>query len=45
MELGFNYSVLKQVNPSVFPVAGGFGPTGLQQTFGMSVNWHLRPIE
>jgi hypothetical protein len=45
MEVGFNYSLVKQANPGVSPVAGGIGPTGLQQTFGMSVNWHLRPIE
>jgi len=45
MEVGFNYSLLKQVNPGVAPIAGGLGPIGLQQLFGMSVNWHLRPIE
>jgi len=45
MEVGFNYSLLKQANPGVSPIAGGLGATGLQQSFGMSVNWHLRPIE
>ena len=44
-ELGFNYSLLDQVNPAVCPIPGGCGGLGLQQSFGMTVNWHLRPVE
>ena len=31
-----------RINPATCPVAS-CGGTGLQQTFGMTVNWHLRP--
>ena len=44
-ELGFNYSLLDQVNPAVCPIPGGCGGLGLQQSLGMTVNWHLRPVE
>jgi hypothetical protein len=44
-ELGFNYSLLNQNNPAVCPIAGGCGAVGLQQSFGMTVNWHLRSVE
>jgi hypothetical protein len=42
--IGFNYGLQKQYNPVVCPVTS-CGVTGFQQTFGMTVNWHLRPIE
>jgi hypothetical protein len=45
MELGMNYSLVKQSNPPVCPVVGGCGTASLQELFGMTVNWHLRPIE
>jgi hypothetical protein len=44
-EVGFNYSVVKQDNPAVCPIVGGCGTATLQQLFGMTINWHLRPIE
>ena len=40
--LGLNYGLQQQNSPAVCPVAN-CGSTGLQQTFGMTVNWHLRP--
>ena len=43
LEINFNYGVTRQNNPTICPVVAGCGGTGLQQTFGMSVNWHLRP--
>lgn len=43
LQINFNYGATKQNNPAICPVAGGCGGTGLQQTLGMSVNWHLRP--
>ena len=43
-QVGFNYGLLKQVNPAVCPVAS-CGVTGFQQTIGMTVNWHLLPVE
>ena len=45
MELGLNYSLVKQSNHPVCPVVGGCGTASLQELFGMTVNWHLRPIE
>jgi hypothetical protein len=42
--LGLNYGVTKQDNPAACPVAN-CGITGFQQTFGATVNWHLRPTE
>ena len=42
-QVNFNYGATKQNNPAICPVVGGCGGTGLQQTVGMSVNWHLRP--
>ena len=42
--VGFNYGLQKQYNAVVCPVAS-CGVTGFQQTFGMTVNWHLRPVE
>jgi len=41
LEINFNYGATKQINPAICPVVGGCGGNGLQQTFGMSVNWHL----
>jgi hypothetical protein len=43
-QLAFNYGLTKQNNPATCPVAN-CGITGTQQSFGMSVNWHLRPSE
>jgi hypothetical protein len=42
-QINFNYGALRQNSPAtcLVVVCGG---TGLEQTFGMSVNWHLRPI-
>jgi hypothetical protein len=42
-QINFNYGAARQNNPVVCPVGTNCGGTGLQQTFGMSVNWHLRP--
>jgi hypothetical protein len=41
-QINFNYGASRQNSPAICPVAS-CGGTGLQQTFGMSVNWHLRP--
>jgi hypothetical protein len=41
-QLNFNYGLTKQNSPTPCPVPS-CGITGLQQSFGMSVNWHLRP--
>jgi hypothetical protein len=41
-QVNFNYGATKQNTPANCPVVF-CGGTGLQQTFGMSVNWHLRP--
>jgi hypothetical protein len=43
LQINFNYGALMQNSPVSCPVAS-CGVTGLQQTFGMTVNWHLRPI-
>ncbi len=43
-QAGFNYGVQEQTTPVVCPVAS-CGVTGYQQTFGVTVSWHLRPIE
>jgi hypothetical protein len=45
VQVGFNYGLLKQDNPAVCPIVGGCGTVALQQSFGMTVNWHLRPVE
>jgi len=42
-QINLNYGVTRQSNQTICPVVGGCGGTGLQQTFGMTVNWHLRP--
>jgi hypothetical protein len=42
-QINFNYGATKQNSPANCLVAF-CGGTGLQQTFGMSVNWHLRPM-
>jgi hypothetical protein len=42
-QINFNYGALRQNNPATCPVVS-CGGTGLQQVFGMTVNWHLRPI-
>jgi len=41
-QINFNYGASRQNSPAICPVAS-CGGTGLQQTIGMSVNWHLRP--
>ena len=41
MQINFNYGLIDQINPSVCPVSS-CGIPGIQQTFGMTVNWHLR---
>lgn len=41
-QLNFNYGVQRQNSPAVCPVAN-CGIDGFQQTFGMTINWHLRP--
>jgi hypothetical protein len=43
-QINFNYGATRQNNPTICPVVGGCSGTGLQQTFGMTVNWHLRPV-
>ena len=41
-QVNFNYGLQRQNSPSVCPVAS-CGFSGYQQSFGMTVNWHLRP--
>jgi hypothetical protein len=41
-QINFNYGALRQNNPATCTLAT-CGGNGLQQTLGMSVNWHLRP--
>ncbi len=41
-EVNFSYGATMQNNAVLCPVAS-CGGVGLQQTFGMSVGWHLRP--
>jgi hypothetical protein len=41
--MNFNYGALKQNNP-VFCTVAVCGGVGLQQTVGMSINWHLLPV-
>jgi len=40
--LNFNYGLQRQNTSGVCPVTS-CGISGFQQTFGMTVNWHLRP--
>ena len=40
--INFNYGLQRQTSPNACPVAS-CGGTGFQQSFGMTVNWHLRP--
>lgn len=42
VQVDFNYGATEQNNPTTCLVAG-CGGTGLQQTIGLSINWHLRP--
>jgi hypothetical protein len=42
-QINFNYGALNQAIPVTCPVVS-CGGTGLQETFGMSFNWHLVPI-
>lgn len=42
--VNLNYGIRRQNNPTICPVTS-CGATGLQQTVGMTVNWHLRPAE
>jgi hypothetical protein len=42
--ISFNYGLTQQYNLAVCPVAG-CGVMGLQHTVGMTLNWHLRPVE
>ena len=44
LQLNFNYGIQRQNSPAICPVAN-CGVTGFQQTFGMTVNWHLHPNE
>jgi hypothetical protein len=41
-QINFNYGATRQYSPATCLVAS-CGGTGLQQSFGMSVSWHLRP--
>ena len=41
-QVNFNYGATRQTSPATCLVAN-CGGTGLQQTFGLSFNWHLRP--
>jgi hypothetical protein len=41
-QINFNYGVQRQNSPAICPVVS-CGGNGFQQTFGMTVNWHLRP--
>ena len=43
-QLGFNYGLWEPTFSGTCPVPG-CGANGLQQTFGMTVNWHLHPTE
>jgi hypothetical protein len=43
-QVGFSYAVDEQTSPAICPVAS-CGGTGFQQTFGMTLNWHLLPVE
>jgi hypothetical protein len=43
LQINFNYGAVMQDSPANCPVAS-CGVTGLQQTFGMTVNWHLLPV-
>jgi hypothetical protein len=40
--VNFNYGLWRSTSPSVCPVTS-CGFSGSQQTFGMTINWHLRP--
>jgi hypothetical protein len=42
-QINFNYGASKQNSPANCPVSS-CGGTGLQQSVGMSVNWHLLPV-
>jgi hypothetical protein len=43
VQINFNYGATMQNNPATCPVVN-CGGNGLQQTFGMTVNWHLLPV-
>jgi hypothetical protein len=43
LHINFNDGAVMQDSPANCPVAS-CGVTGLQQTFGMTVNWHLLPV-
>jgi hypothetical protein len=43
LDINFHYGASMQGSPVTCPVVS-CGGTGLQQTFGMTVNWHLLPI-
>jgi hypothetical protein len=42
IQFNFNYGLEEQIGNAVCPVTS-CGVNGFQQTFGMTVNWHLRP--
>ena len=44
VRFNLNYGLQRQNNPAVCPVTY-CGPTGFQQTVGVTANWHLRPVE
>jgi hypothetical protein len=43
LRINFSYSLEKQNNPATCPVPS-CGSNMLQQTVGLNVNWHLRPV-
>jgi hypothetical protein len=43
LAINFNYGALEQNNPSICTVAT-CGGSGLEQSVGMSLNWHLLPV-
>jgi hypothetical protein len=44
-QMNFSYGVQRQHGPAVCPIVGGCGVNGFQQTFGITVNGHLRRNE
>jgi len=42
-QINFNYGASKQSSPAICPVTS-CGGTGIEQSFGMSINWHVLPV-
>jgi hypothetical protein len=42
-QINFNYGLQKQSSPTACPVTS-CGVAGYQQSFGMTLGWHLRPV-